>query len=316
MSPTRRKLLIGGAGALACAAGGAAGLNLLAGKHGLEARTRAGVAFGTTVALTFAGPGPRALDAAIAEGFATIRAAERAASLLRPDSALSRLNRAGRLDDPDPHLVALTRFALALAEDSGGAFDPTVQPYWPLWAKAAEAGRRPDEAERRAAAARVGWRGVQVCDEGITFARPGMAMTLNGLLQGYAADLVVARAKALGVENAFVDTGEFAAYGASPEGRPWRLGGGDPDAAVVADPFVGFASTSAGAGAAFSADGTDNHIFDPRTGFSPRNLRSVTAFAPSGIEADGLSTAALVLGPEAATALAARRPGCSLRLAA
>lgn len=316
MSPTRRKLLFGGAGALACAAGGAAALKILAGERGLAVRTRAGVAFGTTVALTFAGSDPRALDAAVAEGFGAIRAAERAASLLRSDSALSRLNREGRVDRPDPHLVALTRFALALAEDSGGAFDPTVQPFWPLWAQATKAGRRPYDEERLAAAALVGWRDVAVSDAAIAYARPGMAMTLNGLLQGYAADLVVARAKALGVENAFVDTGEFAAYGASPEGRPWRLGGGDPDAAPLADPFAGFASTSAGAGAPFSADGADNHIFDPRTGLSPRSLSRVTAFAPSGIEADGLSTAALVLGPDAAAALAARRAGCALRLVA
>ena len=71
---SRRKLLAGGAGALALAAGGGASLVEAARRHGVESRTRAGLAFGTTVALTFAGPDPETLDAAIRAGFAEIRA--------------------------------------------------------------------------------------------------------------------------------------------------------------------------------------------------------------------------------------------------
>lgn len=316
MSLSRRKLLFGGAGALACVAGGGAALIGVAREHGLLARTRAGVAFGTTVALTFAGEDPAALDGAVTAGFAEIRACERAAGLYRADSALARLNRDGRIDEAGPHLLALTRFALDLARETGGAFDPTVQPLWPLWATATAAGRRPREDERKAAVALVGWRDVEIAGTCITFRRPGMAMTLNGVLQGYAADRVVAAARALGVEHAFVDTGEFAAFGRAPEGRPWRLGGrgetGEPT--TLADPFTGFAATSAGAGTAFSQDGRDNHIFDPATGVSPRGLASVTAFASSGMLADGLSTAAMVMGRERAEALAAAYPDVRLRM--
>lgn len=315
MSFTRRRFLFGGAGALAALAGGGAALATLARDHGLQTRTRAGVAFGTTVALTFAGPDARMLDAAIEHGFSEIRACERAASLLRPDSALSRLNRDGRLDAPDAHLVALARFALELAEVSSGAFDPTVQPYWPLWADATRDGRRPNEAARAAAAALVGWQDVDVSDDAIRFRRPGMAMTLNGVLQGYAADRVIAVARSLAVPDAFVDTGEFGAYGTSPEGRPWRLGGsagqGDGHVATIADPFTGFAATSAGAGTPFSKDAADNHIFDPRTGLSPQGVTAVTAFAPSGMLADGLSTAAYVMAQDSGRALA-EKLGCRL----
>ena len=313
MSLSRRKLLRGGAGALAALAGGGAALKQLAHGRGLETRTRAGVAFGTTVALTFAGPDARVLDVAIEHGFGEIRACERAASLHRPDSGLSRLNRDGRLDKPDAHLVALTRFALELAEASGGAFDPTVQPFWPLWAEATREGRRPDEEARATAAALVGWRDVELSDDAISFRRPAMAMTLNGILQGYAADRVIAAAQTLGVPDAFVDTGEFGAYGASPEGRPWRLGGstarGDGHVTTIADPFTGFAATSAGAGTPFSNDAADNHIFDPRTGLSPQGVVAVTAFASGGMLADGLSTAAYVMGEQRGRALAERLGG-------
>ncbi len=307
--PTRRKILIGGFGALAATAAGGLALRRLAGDRGVEARTRAGVAFGTTVALTFAGPEPEPLDAAVTAGFAAIRACEAAASLFRADSALSRLNRDGRLDRPDPHLLRLTRFALDLAEASDGAFDPTVQPLWPLWRQAVDEDRRPAPEDLRTAVALVGWRDVDVSDDRIAFRRPGMAMTLNGVLQGYAADLVVAEARRLGVPDAFVDTGEFGAYGASPGGAPWRLGlaraaGAAPDR--VLDPFTGFASTSAGAGTPLSRDGQDHHIFDPRTGRSPHLVSEVTALAPSGLIADGLSTAAYVVGETRGRALADR----------
>lgn len=305
---SRRRMLLGGAGALGALAWGGAGLARLARRQGLEVRTRAGVAFGTTVALTFAGPEAKPLEAAVARGFAAIRACERAASLLRPDSALSRLNRDGRLDDPDPHLLALTRFALDLAASSDGAFDPTVQPLWPLWREAEDSGRPPAPAAFARAVALIDWRDAELAEDRIAFRRPGMAMTLNGLLQGYAADRVVGEASALGVTDLFIDTGELGARGVSPDGGPWRLGveatNGAPGRIVA--PFSGFAATSAGAGTPISRDGSVHHIFDPRTGGSPHLVSEVTAFAPSGLVADGLSTAAYVLGEARGRALAQR----------
>lgn len=312
MSPTRRKVLAGGFAALGLAGGGAAWLAA----HEFETRTRAGVAFGTTVALTFVGPDPAALESAITSGFSAIRACERAASLLRADSALSRLNRDGRLDDPDPHLRRLVSFALELAEASGGAFDPTVQPLWPLWRDAADRGERPGGAALTAAVELIDWRDVELRPDHLAFRRPGMAMTLNGILQGYAADLVVAEARRLGLAGAFVDTGEFAAFGRAADGHAWRLAAGagqDGAPQAVIDPFAGFAATSAGAGTPLSADGRDHHIFDPATGRSPSLVSEVTAFAPSGLVADGLSTAAYVLGAEKGRALA-ERYGATLRV--
>ena len=131
---TRRRAVLGACG---LAALGAAAFRARAAERGLVSRTRAGLGLGTTVALTAAGPDPVALEAALSEGFAALRAVEAAGSLFRPDSALSRLNRAGRLDAPPAHLVTLLTHALALAERTGGAFDPTVQPLWPLWSAAA-----------------------------------------------------------------------------------------------------------------------------------------------------------------------------------
>ena len=41
-----------------------------------------------------------------------------------------------------------------------------------------------------------------------------------------------------------------------------------------------------------------HHIFNPATGGSPTELASATIVAPSGLDADGLATAVMVLGQE------------------
>lgn len=314
--PSRRRILLGTAGLAAAAFGGPAAFRTLAHGHGLATRTRAGLAFGTIAALTVAGPDSLALDAALSDGFAAIREVEATASLLRPDSALSRLNREGRLDAAPADLTTMLGFALDLAARTGGAFDPTVQPLWPLWAEASARGERPDAAALRAAVARIGWRRVLLTPEHIVM-EPGTAVTLNALVQGYAADRVMAVLRARGIADAFVDTGEFGALGTHADGTPWTLGIADPRraetlAAVIA-PFAGFAATSGDYNMSFSPDHTDHHIFDPATGRSPRGLSSVTVTAESGLLADGLSTACMVLGEAQARVLMAGWPGCAAR---
>lgn len=315
----RRRALIGGIGGLAALALTPSALRALARARGRHAATRAGLAFGTTVSLTLVADGSEVLEAALSDGFAAIRAVEAAASLYRTDSALTRLNRTGRLDAPNPLLRDLLAFALALAEASGGAFDPSVQPLWQTWAAAATRGARPEPAALAAAVARVDWRGISHAPDTIRL-RPGMELTLNGLLQGFAADRVMAALTARGITDAFVDTGEFGACGRHADGTPWRLGlggarRGDHLAGVI-EPFTGFAATSGDDATVFSADHRDHHIFDPATGTSPQALSAVTVTAPSGLLADGLSTAAFVLGPEAGAHLVSRYPGCAARFTA
>jgi thiamine biosynthesis lipoprotein len=313
-TPARRHVLIGAAGLAGF--GGIAAFCASAASRGLTLRTRAGLAFGTTVALTAAGPDGSAVEDALSDGFATMRAVEAAASRFLADSALARLNRDGILEAPDPHLVALLRFALALADETCGAFDPTVQPLWPVWAGAAARGERPGAGALRAALAQVGWRRVHLGTDRIML-EPGTALTLNALIQGYAADQVMAALRARGIGDAFVDTGEFGASGSHPDGTPWRLGLADPrDPAVVTTviaPFTGFAATSGDYAMRFSDDRADHHIFDPATGRSPPGLASVTVTAPTGLLADGLSTACMVLGRARGADLVAAHPGCAAR---
>ena len=316
--PTRRTVLIGAAGAAAASlVASRQAFVSNADAQGLQSRTRTGMAFITPVFVSVAGPDAAALDQAVHAAFATIRAVERAGSLYRDDSEIVALNRNGRITNPSPHLLTMVRHAVRLSAQSDGAFDPTVQPLWAIWADHTKRGDRPSEALLRDALRRVDWRGIEVDDGSIVFDRPGMAVTLNSLTLGHTADAVIATLASLGIDHAFVETGEFGARGHHQDGRAWRLGVVDPrepgTLAYTIDPFRRFAATAGDYKTFFSPDYVDHHIFDPKTGFSPPDWSAITVTGPSGMQADGLSTALFVLDRAGGERLLALNPGVAAR---
>lgn len=216
-------------------------------------------------------------------------------SLYRPDSALSRLNRTGQLDAPPFELLECLSLAGSVHRASNGVFDVTLQPLWSLWAEAAVQGRRPSNSERRAALAQTGWGGLSLSSRQIAL-QPGMALTLNGIGQGYVADRVAALLTAEGLTDILIDTGEMRALGNSPDGDTWTVqiarGGSVPLTARAL-------ATSAPRGTCFDGAGQDGHILDPRSGapaMSPWS--SVSISAPTAALADALATAACVMRDE------------------
>jgi thiamine biosynthesis lipoprotein len=81
-------------------------------------------------------------------------------SLYRANSALSLLDRSGRLDTPPFELLECLSLAGAVHRASGSAFDVKLQPPWAVWARAAVQNRRPTQAERDAALIPGGWTDV------------------------------------------------------------------------------------------------------------------------------------------------------------
>ena len=229
-------------------------------------------------------------------------------SLHRPGSALSRLNRTGRLDRPDPAFLELLDASARVSALSGGAFDPTVQPIWDVTAERFRtAGTPPSPQALDRLRALVDWRGVDASAEAVRFARPGMAMTLNGIAQGFITDRVADRLRAGGLEHVLVELGETRALGEHPEGRPWRIGIPDPggEALIETLPLSDEAiATSGGYGTQFDADGEWHHIFDPATTRPAHRHLSVSVIAGTATEADALATAFAVM-PEPAAAAAA-----------
>jgi thiamine biosynthesis lipoprotein len=274
---------------------------------------QAGLAFGTTISVAAVHQDAEAALQAVGAALSQIRRVDALMTVYRPESQVGRLNATGLLDDPDPHLVRVLQFSQRLAALSDGAFDVTVQPLWSCHAEGKRRGRLPTPQELEAARELVDWRALDVSARRVELRRPGMAITLNGVAQGYAADLALAALRQGGVADALIDAGEFGAEGQRQPGQPWTVGlqhPRQPGAVIGAVSMDGrFLATSGDYATTFTDDFRSNHIFDPRTGRSPEGLSSATVLAASGMEADGLTKPMMVLDLPRARRLLAGFPG-------
>ena len=226
-------------------------------------------------------------DALIARAVAEISRLEGLFSL-HQDSQLTRLNAAGHLANPAPEMLELLSICSAVNARTNGVFDPTIQPLWALYAERISAGTAPTAAEINAT--NTGWQHVQWSTAEVSFGKPTMALTLNGIAQGFIADKIAALFRAEGVENVLVDTGEIMALGNAPDGNPWPVTIANTGGQVAPLSNVAMA-TSAPLGTAFDTAGTVGHILDPRTGLAGGQWAQVSVTATSAALADGLSTA-------------------------
>lgn len=302
ISVNRRRFII-----LAVGAGGLLGLPRIPRKR-LVRVERQGLALGADAKLVVYHESRDTAEQALSAAFQTLDDLEEVLSLYRPQSQICRLNRNGVLDRPHPDLVQVLCRAIRWSRLTDGAFDPTVQPLWKLYAR----GGVPDSDRLETARRFVDWRKVQVDDRCLRLGA-GQEVTLNGIAQGFAADRVRGVLEAHGIRYALANTGEYGAIGHKPEGEAWRIGIQHPrvpDAYVaLADLDGRFLATSGDYETKFNRDFSSNHIFDPATGRSPTALSSVTVIARTGLEADVLSTAIFVLGPDKGLALAASQSG-------
>jgi thiamine biosynthesis lipoprotein len=273
------------------------------GAHGAAARPpvfreQASFALGTTVRVKAVAVDASVADAACAAGLRAIHRVDRVMSVVAADSEIARLNRDGRLDRPDAWTLAVLRQAQALAQRSDGAFDVTVQPLWRLFRGHADRGALPSSDDVAAVRSLVDWRGLDITPNGpLRLARPGMAVTLNGIAQGFAADRAREAMRAAGAVAGLVDAGELAALGRAPSGAPWVVAlQSAPDRVAETIWLDACVATSADSATTFTEDHRHHHIFDPRSGWSPTALGAVSVVAATATQADAWSTAVMVGG--------------------
>jgi thiamine biosynthesis lipoprotein len=259
-----------------------------------------GVALGANATIRLVHPEPAVGRQLLRRCVDEIERLERIFSLYRPDSLLCRLNESGVVELPPFELVELLSYAADVSAATEGAFDVTVQPLWQRYAEHfAAVGANPAGPPLDDVLALVDWRGISLAAGRIVFSRPGMAVTLNGIAQGFITDRVADLLRREGMDSVLIDLGESRALGAHPEGRPWRVGLVDPaDPARLSthlDLEDAAVATSGGYGTAFEPTGRHNHLIDPRSGRSAPAQRSVSVVAPRATVADAASTALALL---------------------
>jgi thiamine biosynthesis lipoprotein len=256
-----------------------------------------GLAMGTDARVLFCGGERKAVRAVVATVVSEIERLERALSLFRDDSEITRLNRSQFLGRPTGDMRRALALALTIAQATDGLFDPTVQALWEAhvdWFTAAAQSELPPADAIAAARARVDWRRIALAADSIRLG-PGQRITLNGLGQGYVTDRIADLLHAHGFDHVLVDLGEQRALGPRRDGTAWSIGreGGRPFRLID-----GALATSEGAGCVIGASGAAHHLFDPRTGRSAGTWRRMTVHHRSAAVADALSTALYAAAPE------------------
>lgn len=294
MSVSRRRFL-----GITAAAAGLPLLPIARGQAAPQLRVWKGTALGCDAILQIHHPDAATGDRLIAESLAEVRRLEKIMSIYQPESALSRLNRTGLLDDPPFDLVRVLSESRRYSLMSGGAFDVTVQPLWDVYAEhfskpdASPDGPAPEALA--AAVTKVGQDKIDIAAARVRFGKPGMAVTLNGVGQGYITDRVVELLRREGVSHALVSMGKLRAIGGRPEGGPWVIGLEDPKAPgsiaeriPLADRSV---ATAGGYGTLFDAAGRFNHIFEPWSGRTSWRWLSVSVESETATAGNALSNA-------------------------
>ena len=249
------------------------------------------------------------------------------------ESDLGRFNRAeaGSWQTLPPAFFDVLSFAMGVARDSGGAYDPCAGTLVNLWGFGPY-GRfdqpefvPPSRDEIAVARTQLAASGVRLERETRRALQPGgVQLDLSAVAKGYSVDRLAYYLKTQGVQHYLVEVGgELRGAGVKPDGQPWwvaleAVGAEAADeaaeeAAEEVDSLVlalhGLAvATSGDYRRYFELEGQRySHTIDPRSGMPiANNLASVTVIHPQCMAADAWSTALTVLGVEQGLAMAER----------
>jgi FAD:protein FMN transferase len=197
-------------------------------------------------------------------------------------------------------LFEVVAFALDLAEQTDGAFDPTVGAS--LEQLGFNTNYKTGEAIHTPVTTDVTFRDVKLDPRArtIKLLRP-LILDLNAVAKGLAIDLAARELEAY-ADVCVEAGGDLFVRGHNPAGEAWRIGIQHPRAEgllahtlTVTDVAV---CTSGDYERRAGPTMSEGHILDARTHRPVTDLASVTVVAPTAMAADGLSTAAMVLGRE------------------
>ena len=203
-------------------------------------------------------------------------------------------------------LYEAVQFALAVAEESGGAFDPTVGHAMETrgFNREYRSGREIRTALDGGCASLdcsspVSYRDVRLDPERktITLLQP-LIIDLGAVAKGLAVDLAARELSSF--ENFAINAGgDLYLGGRNPESEPWSIGIRHPRSDAELIEVVRVSNRAVCTSGDYEKRGADggHHILDPRTGASANGVASVTVIAPTAMLADALATAAFVLGP-------------------
>jgi FAD:protein FMN transferase len=246
-------------------------------------------------------------------------------STYQADSEISQFNQleAGGSLTLSPDFAHVLQYALRLADETSGAYDPTVGPLVNLWGFGPNKTllKRPSTEAIAKARQRTGWQRIVLSPRaadgtaGAVLQPGGVYLDLSSVAKGYAVDKLASYFEARQIDDYLVEIGgELRASGHKPDNVPWRVAVERPVPGVrEIENVLSLNNLSVATSGDYrnffeEAGETYAHIIDPRTGLPVDHLTaSVTVVAPTCAEADALATALTVLGPEEGLRFAQQR---------
>jgi thiamine biosynthesis lipoprotein len=143
-----------------------------------------------------------------------------------PDSTISQINQAagtGAYIALDEEARSLFHYASALWEQSKHLFDPTTRILQDCYDSSGKLHATKDQLQ--AMLKLVGWKSLDITQEGARLAGKGMLIDLNGCVRPYAIDSVRKVLTRAGATNALIEMDrDIATIGKQPDGANWLIG--------------------------------------------------------------------------------------------
>jgi FAD:protein FMN transferase len=272
----------------------------------LSVRTKhefATVSMDTWVNVQVVSDGAReAIEPTVQRALAWFETVERICTRFDPTSEVMRLlGHVGRPVRVSTLLFEVAAFALDLAEQTGGAFDPTIGATMEQLGFATN--YRTGEVVNSHVNAHSGdFHDVRLDRRARTILlRRPLVLDLNAVAKGLAIDLAVQELQAY-PDFCVEAGGDLYVRGHNVAGENWHVGIQHPRAEGLLARTLHLSQVAVCTSGDYERRapgiGAEGHILDARTRQPVTGLASVTVVAPTAMAADGLSTAAMVLGSE------------------
>ena len=285
-------------------------------------RHESGFAFGTTYNITY--QYDEDLKADIEYKISQVDAA---LSMFNEKSVVSRINMGDGLipnDTIGQMFLDVYKLAIEIAQETQGAFDPTVAPLVNAWGFGFKNGDMPTKEQVDSLRQFVGFRLVNLWQkdgkQGIRKADSRVMLDCSAIAKGYGTDVVAQMMEEKGVQNYMVEIGgEVVTRGISEKRLPWKIGVTKPtdDSLHIGNELqtvlniTDKAMATSGNYRNFYYKGGRKyaHTIDPKTGYPVQhNILSATVLCDRCAVADAYATAFMVMGLDGATKILQQHP--------
>jgi thiamine biosynthesis lipoprotein len=204
----------------------------------------------------------------------------------------------------DPLTIDMISKSVGVAEETQGAFDPTIYPLSKIWGFKSGDFRIPKKEEIQAKLTLVSYKNIKVDKNTVFLTKKNAGIDLGGIAKGYTLDKIKEILSKYNVTSALINMGgNILTYKNPPNGKFWKIGiknpRGDGISGIINVEKTKYISTSGDYERFFIKNGRRYcHILDPHTGYPAARLVSITVISDKGYLGDALSTAFFVKGKE------------------